>query len=96
MEEKKISSTAKAIQERFFKALNQCIDDKKVESLASFCRDHELNRPRYTKLRKMTLNPETIPEGKKYKYIDIDVLAYLVKDAGVSAEWLLTGRGKTF
>jgi hypothetical protein len=96
MEVKKIRPTSKAIQERFFQALNKCIEKKKIESLASFCRDHDLNRPRYVKLRKITLNPEVIPEGKNYKFIDIDALNYLVKDGDVSAEWLLTGRGEVF
>ena len=31
-----------------------------------------------------------------YKLIDIDALAYLVKDFGVSSDWLLLGRGKMF
>jgi len=31
-----------------------------------------------------------------YKVIDLDALAYLCKDFGVSPEWLLFGKGKMF
>lgn len=34
--------------------------------------------------------------GTGYKFIDIDVLGYLLAEYKISADWLLTGRGGMF
>jgi len=52
-----------------------------------------LHRPKYSNIKNHHDNPS---EGAGYKFIDIDALAYLVKDFNISAEWLLLGNGGTF
>lgn len=93
MQPKKISEDSKAIQNRCLDVLRKCIDDKKVEGLAVFCREHKLNRSKYVDLYASIRNPLRDP---KYKLIDIELIAYLVKDFGVSPEWLLFGKGEVF
>jgi hypothetical protein len=93
MEAKTVRPEAKAIQDRFFKVLNQLIETGKVKNLQSFCRDYDLHRPKYSRLRTQTMDPDKIAA---YKFIDIDSLGILVKNYKVSGDWLLTGKGKEF
>ena len=93
MEAKTIRPQIGEIQKRFFHALDLLIESGKITSLQSFCIDYKLHRPKYSNLR--TLSNEGKP-GTGYKLIDLDSLAYLVDDYGVSADWLLTGRGGMF
>lgn len=88
MDPKTIRPAQLAIQERFFQAFDDLKSRSKIKSLQSFCDEYGLHRPKYSRIRSKA-------EGS-YKVIDIDALSYLVKDYGVSADWLLTGRGKAF
>jgi hypothetical protein len=85
MEAKTVKPVAKAIQDRFFEALNMIISQGKIRGLQTFCNEYGLHRAKYSRIRTST--------ESTYKFIDIDALAYLVRDFGVSADWLLTGRG---
>jgi hypothetical protein len=93
MKSKELSRDAEEIQRRFFEALNMLISQGRLDGLQTFCRQYGLNRPKYSNLRmSLTAGHSAAP----YKYIDIEALAYLVKDYGVSADWLLTGAGGMF
>lgn len=88
---KTINPQAIEITRRFFQALNLAIELGKVDGVKGFCEAHNLNRPKYASL-KMTINKPV--EEMTYKCIDVDALAGICTDFGVSAEWLLLGRGK--
>lgn len=88
---KAINPEALEIQRRFFQALDMAISLGKVGSLTAFCDDHKLNRTKYSRIRSTLDRPM---EERLYKIIDLDALSSICRDFGVSAEWLLTGKGK--
>lgn len=93
MEVKPVRPQAKAIQERFFEAIDALIEKGEIAGLKTFCNQYNLHRPKYSNIRTQMKDPD---RGIGYKFIDIDALAYLVKDYKVSSDWLLLGRGKMF
>lgn len=106
MDPKTVSPGAKAIQQRFFESIDALIaigkitGARKIHStgnkragLNTFCKQHGLHYPKYSTIRTVMRNPEKIGT---YKFIDIDALSILVEYYGVSAVWLLTGRGTMF
>lgn len=93
MKKIEMSKEAEQIQRRFFDALNMLISQGRLDGIQTFCRQYGLNRPKYSNLR-MSLS--TGHSAASYKYIDIEALSHLVKDYGISAEWLLTGSGGMF
>lgn len=88
---KSINPKAIAIQNRFFEALEMAISLGAVNGLKGFCDTHKLNRTKYSRIKNDLNKPI---EEMTYKLIDIDALAGICTDFGVSAEWLLLGRGK--
>lgn len=95
MPEKNIRPEMIAIQKRFFKAFDAAIDKKKTKGLQTFCKEHDLNRVKYSNIRTELRHPDKV-KPTNYKVIDLDALAYLCGDFGVSPEWLLWGKGKMF
>lgn len=94
MDPKVIRPQAYDIQKRFFQALDLLIESKKIRGLQTFCKEYGLHRPKYSNLR--TFLKDDSKPGTGYKLIDLDALSYLVSDYGVSAEWLLIGKGGMF
>lgn len=90
MKKIEVSRQADEIQHRFFDAMNMLISQGSLDGLQTFCRQYGLNRIKYSNLR-MSLS--TGHSAASYKYIDIEALSHMVKDYGISAEWLLTGSG---
>lgn len=80
------TSDSAAIVRRFFLALDTLKDTKVIHGLTNFTEEHGINRRNLYQLRK---NPER-------RILQVSWLAYLVNDYGVSAHWLLTGRGNIF
>ena len=80
------TSDSAAIVRRFFLALDTLKDTKVIHGLTNFTEEHGINRRNLYQLRK---NPER-------RILQVSWLAYLVKDYGVNAHWLLTGRGNIF
>lgn len=74
------------VRARFFIALNMLIsgETKVMRGKATFCR-------RYDVCRRKLWRMEQFPS---YGIFDPALLVYLVRDFGVSADWLLTGRGQ--
>lgn len=93
MEKKTISKQSEEIQRRFFEALDILINQGRIKGIKTFCDEHGLNRVKYSN-RRIAL--QTGASASPYKIIDIEALAYLVKDYRVSAEWLLAGTGREF
>ena len=94
MDPKIVRPQAQAIQDRFFHAIDMLIASDKIKSLQAFCTDYGLHRPKYSNLR--TRSKDQSKPGTGYKFIDVDALAYLVKDFKVSSDWLLVGKGGMF
>lgn len=88
---KSINPQAIEIQRRFFEALDLAISLGKISGLKGFCNDHKLNRTKYSRIKNCLDKPI---EEATYKMIDLDALSAICRDFGVSAEWLLLGRGK--
>lgn len=82
------------IQARFFEAFNESVRTGRIKSLKNFCEVHGLNRTRYAMLINCTKNPKH--DKTDYRLIDMAALAAICEDAGVSARWLLLGKGNMF
>lgn len=78
------------IQERFFQAIGLAKELGKTRGLKAFCEAHNLNRVKYYRIRSDLGKPI---EEMTYKSIDVDALAYICGDFGVSPMWLLLGKG---
>lgn len=77
---------SQAIVRRFFLALDTLKDMRVIHGVINFTDAHGINRRNFYQLRKS-------PERNIFQAC---WLAYLVKDYGISAHWLLTGSGNMF
>lgn len=68
---------------RFFEALRFLKEEKIIRGKQTFTRAHEINR----------WNMNTLEKDPSRDIFQAAWLTYLVNDYGVSATWLLTGRG---
>ncbi len=93
MKPRPVRPAIKQIQGRFFRALNELISQKKIEGLATFCKNYDLNVSKYCELRGVASGSK---KSSRYRFIDLDAPAYLIKDFKVSGEWLFTGKGSMF
>ena len=84
-----------SIQRRFFEALDLMISDGRTAGLQTFCKQHGLNRVKYSNIRTEMRNPESA-KPTNYKIIDLEALSFLCADFNISPEWLLLGKGKMF
>lgn len=75
-----------ATTKRFFMAIETLRSLHKIRGLQTFTRTYDLN-----KWNMVTLKND--PEGHILK---TECLTYLVRDFGISAEWLLLGTGDMF
>ncbi len=87
---KSINKKAMVIQQRFFDALNIMIASGESAGLKDFCDKHNFNRTKYSRIRS-TMHKSM--DEMKYKVIDIDALACICEDFGISCDWLLLGKG---
>ncbi len=87
---KTINPKAIEIQRRFFEALDIMIASGQIKGLKTFCMTHGFNRTKYSSIKNALGMPI---ETMTYKMIDLDALAAICKDFGVSPEWLLLGTG---
>lgn len=74
-----------SITDRFFEAFDDLVFTKKLSG-RKFCAAMDIDRRNFYKKAK----------DHSLGYLNPDWLAYLVKEYGVSARWLLTGDGGMF
>ncbi len=72
------------ITKRFYEALDIIKSQKRIRGMQTFTREYGENYWNFCKCRK---------DGQRIKQ---EWLTYLVRDYNVSAEWLLTGKGRMF
>lgn len=77
---------SQVIVRRFFLALDTLKDSRRIHGISNFTEEHNINRRNLYQLRQ---NPSR-------GIFQVSWLMYLVHDYGISAGWLLTGRGSMF
>lgn len=89
---KSINPRVIEIQRRFFEALELAITTGRISGgMKGFCDKYKLNRTKYNRIKNDLGKPL---DQMLYKSIDIDALADICIELGVSSDWLLLGRGK--
>ena len=82
----KIAPEGVAITKRFFLAIDTLQMQRKIRGLLTFTEKYGLN---YWNMNTLKAEPER-------RLLKSECLTYLVRDFGVSAEWLLCGTGTMF
>lgn len=80
------SEISQQIVNRFFQALQELINRKTIRGVQTFTNKHEINRRNLSKLK--------IDNSRDI--FQVEWLKILVEDYGLSAKWLLTGKGNMF
>ena len=75
-----------AIMDRFFVAFTACVEQGLIRTAKDFCDTHNIARPHFYAQRK----------HRGRGFFEAGWLSILVRDYGVSANWLLTGKGTMF
>ncbi|MDR1455947.1 MAG: hypothetical protein LBJ01_09875 [Tannerella sp.] len=94
---KVVTPISDGVNRRFFIAIDALVTSGRLASLQSFCTGSGLSASRYREARlTYGVTPHPASKPSRYKTIEIEALYSLARDYAVSAEWLLTGRGKMF
>lgn len=80
------SPDSQIIVKRFFDALDKLKDDKKIRGIQTFTTKYDINKRNLYHLR----------NDMSRDIMQTAWLTYLVRDFGVSANWLLTGEGSFY
>lgn len=88
------SPVEEAINKRFFVAIEELVLLGRLSALESFCKEAGLSASRYREMR-ATYGVAPRPDHvSRYKSLQIEAVYTLTTKYGVSANWLITGRGK--
>lgn len=80
------TTESQIIVRRFFEALYRLKTDRKIRGKQTFTREYGINR----------WNLNTLEKEPERDIFQVAWLWYLVRDFGVSPDWLLTGRGEFY
>jgi len=75
-----------AIIKRFYEAIDMLIAGKVIRGKQTFTKKYDINRRNFATVQRK-------PESDMFQLVWI---SYLVTDFGISAEWIMTGRGPMF
>lgn len=90
---KVLSEISVGINSRFFQALQSLMDSGSIPSLDAFCKENGLSRPKYSEFRAQYISGTSGTSHSRYKILDNEAVHALVVKFGISADWLITGRG---
>ncbi|GAB3973872.1 hypothetical protein GCM10028806_28640 [Spirosoma terrae] len=80
-----LNPESEAINKRFFQAIDELVKRRQMRGKNTFVSRYGLNKGNFYQLR---VNPD--------RSFELAYLTWLVKDYGVSSQWLLTGEGEMF
>lgn len=81
-----ISKEGIAVTNRFFEAINMLKAQKKIRGLQTFTRQYDINR----------WNMNTVKSNPAKSVLKPEWIVYLVRDYGVSSDWIITGKEPMF
>ena len=81
-----ISNEGISVTIRFFEALHTLKEQKKIRGLQTFSRNYDINR----------WNLITVRNRPDRSILKPEWIVYLVRDFGISSEWILLGIGPMF
>lgn len=81
-----ISPEGIAVTKRFFEAIDMLKAQKRMRGLLTFTKAHDINY----------WNINTVRNQPEVSVLKPEWITYLVLDYGISADWLITGRGGMF
>ena len=81
-----VSQEGIAVTNRFFEAIDMLKAQKKIRGLQTFTRKYNINR----------WNMNTVKWNPEKSVLKPEWIVYLVRDFGVSADWVLMGKGDIF
>lgn len=81
-----ISREGVLVTKRFFEAIDMLKAQKKIRGLQTFTNRYEINR----------WNLVTVRTQPEVSVLKPEWIVYLVRDYGISADWILLGRGGIF
>ncbi len=81
-----ISREGVLVTKRFFEAIDMLKAQKKIRGLQTFTNRYEINR----------WNLVTVRTQPEVSVLKPEWIVYLVRDYGISADWILLGRGGMF
>ena len=81
-----ISKEGVNVTNRFFEAIDMLKAQKKIRGLQTFTRQYDINR---WNLNTVKLNPDK-------SVLKPEWIVYLVRDYGISSDWILLGKGNMF
>ena len=81
-----ISKEGIAVTNRFFEAIDMLKTQKKIRGLQTFTRQYGINR----------WNLNTVKQNPDKSVLKPEWIVYLVRDYGISSDWILLGKGNMF
>lgn len=75
-----------AVMERFFEAFHASLENKKIKNITFFCTKYNIDK------RHLYAQHKDLGRG----FFEVGWMLPLIRDCGVSADWLLTGQGKMY
>ena len=75
-----------AIMQRFFEAIEICRQNKLIPSYTEFCSDNNIDKAHFYTQRK------DLGRG----FFEVGWIVPLIKECGISANWIMTGKGMMF
>ena len=94
MPKAEITAIQTMVNRRFFTAIEALVERGDIKSLSGFITQCELHAPRYREMRAVYGIRPTMGSSSRYVAVETEALFYLIARYHVSADWLMTGRGR--